>query len=249
MRAFSAMVRVGLRQVMNRKRLIGLSLLGLLPAVVAWFATADSLTDADVRSQYHDAPMAMLFLIVVPVVALMLGSGALGDERRDGTLSFLTLRPNPRWSITTAKLVAAAIATAVASAGAATVTAAVVGIRAGDWSLVWPTVLGASVTALAYVSVFLVLGYLTSRAVLIGLAYLFIWESGVTFAAPSLANVSLFRIGVSAYAGIVPDSRSTLDEIIGVLAPGAGGAALKSVGIAAVCVTVTAFLLKRTDQL
>jgi len=58
--------------------------------------------------------------------------------------------------------------------------------------------------------------------VLLGLVYVFIWENGITFAAASLANVSLFRIGLSAYAGLVPESQRQLAETLALAGPEAG---------------------------
>jgi hypothetical protein len=102
----------------------------------------------------------------------------------------------------------------------------------------------------AYTAAFMVLGHVTSRAVLIGLVYVFVWESGVSFAAPALANVSLSRIGLSAYLGLIPASTpgyTSLTEALGSLAPGAGGALAKALGIAVACVVFAALLLKRRD--
>jgi len=67
----------------------------------------------------------------------------------------------------------------------------VLGLRFSEWGSLGPLVLGVALSSLSYVSVFLVLGYLTQRAVLIGLVYAFIWESGMTTAVTSLATVVL----------------------------------------------------------
>ena len=44
-----------------------------------------------------------LFALVIPITTLILASSALGDERRDKTLSFLVLRPISRLEIACAK--------------------------------------------------------------------------------------------------------------------------------------------------
>ena len=248
MTAFFAVVRVTLRQLLGGKRLIAFGLLSLLPSVVMWLSTRTA-SGRGVVDRFHDAPLVIVFLIVLPVVSLILGASALGDERRDGTLSFLILRPVPRSLIAGAKLVAAWLATTAIVGTAAGLAATVVGIRIGDWSLVAPAVFSAAISALAYCSVFLLLGYFTSRAVLLGLVYVFIWENGITFAAASLANVSLFRIGLSAYAGLVPRSLTQLHEALGSVTPGAGGAAAKAVIIAIVAMAAAGTLLRRRDLL
>lgn len=246
MRAYAAMVLVTLRQLLGGKRLIILGLLGVLPAFVTWLASANR-QPAQVFADYNENAVPMIFLIVLPIAALVLGGAALGDERRDHTLSFLLVRPLRRSTITGAKLTAAWIAAAGFTAAAGAAASAAASVRSSDWSTLVPTMVGTAIAAACYAAVFMVLGHLTSRAVLIGLVYVFIWESGISLAAPSLANVSLFRIGLTAYAGLLPESRPFLAEPLGSLAPGAGGALVKTVAIGAIAVLAAASLLKRRD--
>ncbi len=246
MKGVLAIVRVTLRQLLGGKRLIVLGLLGLLPAVVIWLTTANRSASAAFQD-YNEIAIVILFLIVLPLTALVLGSAALGDERRDGTLSFLLVRPRPRSAITGAKLLAAWIAAAGVTAASGAAASTALSIRTSDWSTLVPTIVGTALAAACYAAVFMVLGHLTSRAVLIGLVYVFIWESGISMAAPSLANVSLFRIGLTAYAGLLPESTRFLSEPLGSLAPGVGGALAKTLGIGLVAVLTAASLLKRRD--
>lgn len=246
MRGFFAITRVTLRQLLGGKRLILFGLLAMLPAVVMWFSSAN-LPESEVNDAFNEAPIAIVFLIVLPVIALVLGAASLGDERRDATLSFLLLRPLPRSLVAGAKLWSAWLATAGIVGTSAGLAAAVVGVRAGDWAYVFPVLAGVAVAALAYCSVFMLLGYFSSRAVLIGLVYVFIWENGITAASAALANASLWRIGVSAYAGLAPGPISDIDDILGSVAPGAGGAVAKVLVIAALVVAATGALLRRRD--
>lgn len=246
MRPFAAMVRTTLRQLLGGRRLIVLGLLGAIPAVVTWLATADRF-GASVFEVYHEGTIVTLFLIVMPIVSIVLGSAALGDERRDGTLSFLMVRPNPRSSITGAKFVAAWIATATVSMLSGALASTAASLRASDWSTMAPTLVALAISAGCYAAVFMVVGYLTSRSVLIGLVYLFVWESGIAFAAASLANVSLFRIGLTAYAAMLPEAEPLLSEPLASLTPGLGGAIAKLVAIALLCVLATATMLRRRD--
>ncbi len=241
-----AIIRVTLRQLLGGKRLIVLGILGLLPAVVIWLSTANRSATAAFQN-YHEIAIVILFMIVLPLTALVLGSATLGDERRDGTLSFLLVRPLRRSSIAGAKLLAAWIAAAGVTVIAGTIASATVSARTSDWSTLVPTIVGMALASACYAAVFMVLGHLTSRAVLAGLVYIFIWESGISFAAPSLANVSLFRIGLTAYTGLLPESTRLLSEPLGSLSPGVGGALAKTLGIGLVAVLAAASLLKRRD--
>lgn len=246
MRAYLAIVRVTLQQLLGGKRVLGLGSIALLPTLVMVLVTRDVSARA-AYIEFHDAPLVILFLLALPIVALIFGAAALGDERREGTLSFLVTRPIPRSVIVAGKLTASWLATFVVLGSAAAVAGVVLFTTADTWSPLWALLVAAAVGAAAYTAVFLVLGHVTSRAVLIGLAYLFIWESGLTFAADSLGNVSLFRIALTAYAGIETAAIPLLQEPLASLTPGALGAAAKVVVISGLAVVAGATLLRRRD--
>jgi len=131
--------------------------------------------------------------------------------------------------------------------GSAAATAGILSLQTGDSSVIGPTLVAVAVGTAAYAAVFLVIGYLTSRAVLAGLVFVFVWESGIAFALAQFANFSLYRIGVTAYVGLVPESRGLLSDTLGSLAPGAGGAAAKALVLAALAIAASAWLLRRSD--
>jgi ABC-2 type transport system permease protein len=246
MRAAVAITRTTLRQLLGGKRLIALGLLALLPATVMVLITRTS-TPGHAFQVFHGPPLAILFLVLLPIVSLVFGASALGDERRDQTLSFLLLRPIARATLAGSKLLAAWIASFLLVGAGAAASSIILGLRSGDWSPLGPMLLAAAVATLAYTSVFLVLGYLTGRAVLIGLAYVFIWESGITMGVASLATVSLFRVGLTAYLGLEPKAIPDMSEVLGTATPGAGGAVLKVLVIGVLAVLATAALLRRRD--
>lgn len=246
MKPIVAIVRVTLRQLLGGRRMIVLGLLGTIPAVVVWLSTPNR-TPQSVFEIYHEGAMITLFLVVMPIVSIVLGAAALGDERRDGTLSFLAVRPIPRTGITAAKLLAAWGAAAGISMASGALASVAMSIRSSDWSTLVPTLVAIAISAGCYAAVFMVIGHLTSRAVLAGLVYLFVWETGVAFAAASLANISLFRIGLTAYAAMLPEARPLLSEPLASLAPGVGGAIAKLVVLAAAAVLTSAGLIRRRD--
>jgi ABC-2 type transport system permease protein len=247
MKAFAALVANTLRQQLGGRRIILLLLLGLLPAGVLGILLADERTAIGGRQAFHEAPLVILFFVVLPVASLVFGAGALGDERRDGTLSFILLRPLPRTLLAAAKLLGAWLAAFAVVGTGALAMSLVLGIRFSNWETLGPLVLAVALSSLAYVSVFLALGYFTARAVLIGLVYVFIWESGMTSAIPSLASVSLMRIGLSAYTALVPLGKVYVDDVLGVVQPGVGGAVAKAAAAAVVAVAAVALLLRHRD--
>lgn len=246
MRGTLAIIRVTLRQLLGGRRLLVLGLLGTIPAIVVWLSTT-ARNPESAFELYHQGAVITLFLIVMPIVSIVLGSAALGDERRDGTLSFLVVRPLPRSAITGAKFLAAWIATNAVCLMSGALASLAVSLRSSDWSTMVPTLAALAISAGCYTAVFLVVGHLTSRAVLLGLVYLFVWESGIAFAASSLANVSLFRIGLTAYAAMLPDAAPLLADPLAALAPGVGGAVAKLAGLVALAIASTGAMLRRRD--
>ena len=102
---------------------------------------------------------------------------ALGGERRDGTLSFLLLKPVPRWVVVAAKMLAAWLAAAALATTSGALVTVAYALAADDWTTLVPTIVGLALSTAAYVAVFVPLGYLVRRTVIIGLVYVFIWES------------------------------------------------------------------------
>ncbi|MBQ1019530.1 ABC transporter permease [Micromonospora sp. D93] len=110
--------------------------------------------------------------VVLPVVALIIGTGVLGAEIDDGTVVHILTKPLPRWQIVLPKL---AVATGV-SAVTAAVPLYVAGVLADSVRLGLGLAVAAALGALAYSALFLALSLVTRRPVLLGLVYVLIWE-------------------------------------------------------------------------
>ena len=110
--------------------------------------------------------------VILPVIALIVGTGVLGSEVDDGTIVHILTKPLARRDIVLAKLGVAI--------GVTTVTAAVplfvAGVLADSVRLGLALVAGAAVGACAYSALFLLLSLLTRRPVLLGLVYILVWE-------------------------------------------------------------------------
>lgn len=110
--------------------------------------------------------------VVLPVVALVVGTGVLGSEIDDGTLVHILAKPLPRAEIILSKYVVAVGVTAL-TAG---IPLAIVGLMAGSAALATGLAVGAVLGTLAYTALFLLLSLLTKRPVLLGLIYVLVWE-------------------------------------------------------------------------
>jgi ABC-2 type transport system permease protein len=172
----AALVSITLRALLNRRRTALLALLGLLLiGIVGLYVLSDPPPDqaAEVtRSLLGDLAIGVL----LPVVAVIVGTSAIGSELDDGTIVYLLARPVPRWRIVLVKLLVAwAVVTVLVAP--ATLVAGLIGQH--DPALAIGFAAAAVVGALEYTAVFVALSLLTSRALIIGLAYVVVWEGVV----------------------------------------------------------------------
>ncbi len=246
MTAVAAIYRAGLRQLISGKRVWGLLALATLPAVVTYLG-GRNFTASRAFDFFHEAPLFMTVIIVIPVVCLIIGSAALGEERRGNTLSFLVLRPIRRVMITAAKLAAAwSVSFGIVAAGWI-VNIVALAISGGGASPLVPGLFLIALNTLLYCGVFVALGYITDRAVFIGLAYVFVWENGLAGFIEALSPLSIWRVGMSAYIAMVDGLPSEILDVLGSVQPGAFGAFAKTAVVAALFSSFTAGLLRARD--
>src|SRR5450759_2078959 len=120
--AIPEIVRVTLRQLMGRRRTIWLLLLAALPVILALLFRAASQTEIEPFTRIVFDTIAIT--ILMPLVAILFGSGAFGAEFDVVTIFYLFAKPVPRWMVVLAKAVAvitvsiALSGTSIALAGA-----------------------------------------------------------------------------------------------------------------------------------
>jgi ABC-2 type transport system permease protein len=112
------------------------------------------------------------FAVVLPIIALIVGTGVLGSEIDDGTVVHILTKPLPRSQIVLSKLAVAAGITAVTTA----VPLYVAGVLADSVRLGLALAAAATVGAVVYSAFFLLLSLVTRRPVLLGLLYVLVWE-------------------------------------------------------------------------
>lgn len=259
MTRFFAIIRVTLLQLIGRRRSIGLLVLAAVPAVILLLVGLNS-TDRETEEFFRTGLLAIVLGVTVPIISIILGAGSLGDERGAKTLSYLALRPIRREVIAAAKLVGAWLASFLVAGAGSLLTAVVLGVTVGSWDEMLAIMVATAITTLGFVAIMQLVGYITDRAVLIGLGYLLIWEGIVTGAASQVATTSIWRMGVSAYAGIIAGDHwgsdafgleaqvvADLEDLLSGVLPGVWGATLKVLGIAVVSVLATAYLMRERD--
>ncbi|ROT31482.1 ABC transporter permease subunit [Micromonospora sp. HM5-17] len=143
--------------------------------------------------------------VMLPVTALIVGTGVLGSEIDDGTLLHILTKPLPRWQIILPKLAVAAGVTALTVAVPLYVSGVLAqGVRFG-LALAVASALG----ALTYVAIFLVLSLVTRRPVLLGLVYVLIWEGLLSSLLSSTGVLSVQQYVLTVADRVAPTSLLT----------------------------------------
>ncbi len=195
-----------LRQLVFRRStllLMGLAAIPLLIGLV--FKLGDNRTDPE---EFTVRVLCVLLIVttVLPLTALLFGTSVLGDELEDGTVIYLLTKPVERWRILLPKIVAAWLLTwLLALASIASSALVVMGGEAG--SVIMGFGLAAAVGALAYVCVFVLLSIVTTRALIAGLVFVFIWEGAVSgiFEGVRFLSIRHYTLGLADWLIDVPE--------------------------------------------
>lgn len=165
---------ITLRQLLSRRRTL---LLLLLAGILVLVAVVFRLAGEEARAMRFTAGLLgnLGVRTLMPLVALLFGTGAIGSEIDDGTAIFLLAKPISRRTVVITKLVVAA-ACSVALTCAPMLLAGLIGAAGLGDGLVLGMVAAAAIGSLLYCAVFVALSLITSRALIFGLAYVLIWE-------------------------------------------------------------------------
>lgn len=178
--SLSALYALTLRQHLHGKRWLVLAALFLLPAVLAGV----------VRATAPEAPPGMLeFLFVfmfipqalLPLVALLYGSGIVQDEQEEQTFTYLLVRPIPRWAIYVVKVLATVTTAVLLTAVFTALTYAAIYVGAGvPVADVLPRCAKAAgahaLVVVAYCCLFGVMSLFTKRTLVLGFVYAAFFE-------------------------------------------------------------------------
>lgn len=197
---------ITLRQLLSRRRTL---LLLLLAGVLVLVAVVFRLAGEEARALRFTAGLLGSLGIgtLMPLVALLFGTGAIGSEIDDGTAVFLLAKPISRRTVVITKLVVAAACSAALTCGPMLLAGLIGAGGLGD-GLVIGMVAGAALGSLLYCAVFVALSLITSRALVFGLTYVLIWEgllSGL-FAGTRTFSIRQQALAFAEAIGDIPNS-------------------------------------------
>jgi ABC-2 type transport system permease protein len=170
---FMTLASVTLRALLGRRRTILMLLLAGVPVLMGLLVRANGGGVRDVGAVLD----GLVVRVVLPLVALVFGTAALGSELEDGTAVHILTKPIRRSTIILAKITVAGTLTAVMLVPS-TILAGILLGRAGSGSLgiTFGMAVGVFIGSYIYVAIFIALSVITSRGLILGLGYALIWE-------------------------------------------------------------------------
>ena len=142
------------------------------------------------------------FSVLLPLTALIIGTGVLGAEIDDGSAIHLLATPVRRSAVIVTKFLVAAVATMLFAA----VPELVAGLLApNSGKLAVALFVGALAGSVVYSAVFVLASVLTARAIAYGLLYVLVWEAllGNVVGGARILSVAHYSLGVA--NAIYPD--------------------------------------------
>lgn len=234
------------RRLMQRTRVIWLVLLASVPGFILAIVGAE-LEGDDLREVFVALMLGVGFTYAI--AALILTVSTLREERDAGTLPYIYMRPINRLSIAVSSMAAAILAAASIAAGGWLATVGAGLLHGAEMSLLVPGAALLLAAAVGYAAIFVPIGYLFSRSVLIGLGYLILLELALSGLVSGLAQLSVWRIAGSIYVDLVDFGGGDTAAVLGAVAPGVGGGIAKLAVILLLGVTVLTWALRTRDAL
>lgn len=234
------------RRMMRKGRLIGLTALSAVPAALFPILVSSGLEGAELGEAYIGVVTSAGYTFAI--AALVIAGGTLREERDSGTLPYIYMRPYSRLKLAVASVTAGAAA-AVTLGLAAWVLTILTGLLVGaGLSITGPAITLFVPAAIGYAAVFVPFGYLFSRSLLIGLGYVLVGETILAFVIPGLAQLSIWRIAMSIYAGFEEFGQEALIGLSPVSA-GAGGGIAKLAAVLVLGIALLTWALRKRDAL
>jgi ABC-2 type transport system permease protein len=165
----ATIARITLRGLLGRRRSLLLIPLPLIMVLLAAVLRANHI-DQDTSSTAVLTGLGIA--VVLPLTALIIGTSVVGSEIDDGTIVHILTKPLPRREIVLTKFVVAAVVSAVVVA----VPMLVAGTIISSTGLGIGLAVASAIGAVVYSALFVMASLLIRRSVLVGLAYILLWD-------------------------------------------------------------------------
>ena len=187
------LARLALRQVTASRRSLWALPLAALPLLVSLLSRTQARGPEAQLATFVGTYENLIVPVLLPLVALVVGTGVFGNEVDDGTITYVLGKPIARWRIVLTRIVVSGLAAAavVAPATLAAGLVANAGAGAGAGRIVGAFTLATVAGALLYAALFVALSLGTRRSLVAGLAYVVVWEGALS---GSLAGIRALSV-------------------------------------------------------
>jgi ABC-2 type transport system permease protein len=197
--------RITLRQLLSRRRTV---LLVVLSAIVVLVALLRRLSPAGPDAKFTADLLSNLGIAtLMPLVALIFGTGTIGAELEEGTAVYILAKPIRRSVVIATKLLVA-IGCSVALTSLPILLAGFVAGGEGVAGLAIGFAIASAIGSAVYCALFVALSLLTTRAFVSGLAYVLVWEGFLSglFAGTRTLSVREQTLAFAKAIANVPDA-------------------------------------------
>ncbi|MEA2545725.1 MAG: type transport system permease protein [Chloroflexota bacterium] len=208
--AVATIANVTLRALLGRRRTLLMLLVAGAPVLLGLIVRANGPRPESLVGALD----GLIITSVLPIVALIFGTAALGSELDDGTAVHILTKPIPRWVIVVPKLVVAAGLTALMIVPSTILAGILIGgMGSRELGITFAFALAALIGSFVYVAIFVALSAATSRGLVIGLGYSLLWEGILAGALPGtqLLSVREYLRGIISTIG----PSDTLTSVVG----------------------------------
>jgi ABC-2 type transport system permease protein len=201
------------RSLLGRRRTFVLLLLPVALLALCTLARVLASLDRDIAAELEgplspDLLGAFGIAILMPLLSLIAGTGAIGPEIDEGSIVYLLAKPLNRLAIVVTKLLVAL--GVVVTFGVLPIAVAGVVLTGEIGAVTIAFTSGALAAAVAYVSLFLLLAVVTRNAVVVGLVYALVWESLVGGLVPGAQALSVQQWSLAVVQQVLGDSADRL---------------------------------------
>lgn len=232
------------RQFLEGRSIRIVALLAAVPLLLSVIDIIAIGTDLQVRDALGQGFEDLTIPTLLPLIALILASSALGNELSDRTLPYLTMKPWGRIRIVLEKYAATtAIGAVIAIALIFAAWAVLSGVTSSfDGELLLAMMISIVLAIAAYASAFTLLSLLITRVLMAGLLYVLIWESLLAQFIPGLRLLSIQHYVTSIYSNMLAGG-----GIAGSDLSGSGASVVVLFGASAVFILLTWLRLQQMD--
>lgn len=235
------------RRVMRRGRLIGLLALSSMPALGYWLAGFSA--DQDEKLLLYSTFVSTAGFSYA-IAVLILTVATLREERDAGTLPYIYMRPISRLSMAASSIAAGVAAALTLALGGWLLTLIAVVAVGAPVSVAISGIVQFAAAGIGYAAVFVPLGYLVPRSILVGLGYIIVVESILAAVVTGLAQLSIWRIALSIYADVTPYwDDPNAGDMLGPVTAGVGGGLVKLTAVLVLGLVTLTWALRRRDAL